>query len=94
MTEIKGEGAVMWFFLESVNEHPVKIDYNDPHYDIETTADIEEAARIVAKKEGLKYLGYDALEQTYRVHFQRKKSLFKKDLYIYHVLPRSHKSIK
>lgn len=84
----------MWFFLESVNERPVKIDYNDPNYDLPTATDIEEAAKIIAKNERLKYLGYDALEQTYRVYFQGKKSLFKKDLYIYHVLPKSSKSTK
>ncbi|MFC3884652.1 hypothetical protein ACFOU2_14585 [Bacillus songklensis] len=81
----------MFFFLESINEHPLQIDYKYPDYEIHTETDIEKAAKLFAKKKKLKYLRYDGLRETYRVYFQkrRRKSLFKhkKDVYIYHVLP-------
>jgi hypothetical protein len=81
----------MFFFLESINEHPLQIDYKYPDYEIHTETDIEKAAKIFAKKEKLTYLKYDVLKETYRVYFQkrRRKSWFKQDVYIYNVLPDS-----
>ncbi|MRX72618.1 hypothetical protein GJU40_10715 [Bacillus lacus] len=62
--------AHMKFYLEAVGSRPVSTDYTSPAY-ISTEGKLAAAAKEMAKKQKLKYIGYDQLQKGYRVYFEK-----------------------
>lgn len=77
MTEIQ-------FFLEGLGNRNVATDYSNPNY-VSDEVSIEKASKEFAKKNKLKYIDHEILNNGYRVYYM-KPSLFKskRKPYIYY----------